>query len=145
MVVKVKPRKDGLPKISGVDGSEIWNKTYSYNGDRDQYDAVRMTIVGSDNYIYGSGFVQGGDKETIFMVYDGKAMIIKIDPSDGSEIWTEVNSSSEYALAVVESSSGDLFYGGFNSRSDLLTLSKLEEWRRNLDRNVRKYRENTTL
>ena len=116
-----------VARISGVDGSEIWNKTYSYDGDRDQYDAVRMTIVGSDNYIYGSGFVQGGDKETIFMVYDGKAMIIKIDPSDGSEIWTEVNPSSEYALAVVESSSGDLFYGGFNSRRDLLTLSKLEK------------------
>lgn len=115
-----------VARLSGVDGSEMWSKTYPFDGNEYQYDAVRMTIVGSDNYIYGSGFVQGGDNETIFMVYGGKAMIIKIDPSDGSEIWTTLNANSEYALAVVESSSGDLYYGGFSSKSDLLTLSKLD-------------------
>ena len=41
-----------VARLSGVDGSEMWSKTYPFDGSEYQYDAVRMTIVGSDNYIY---------------------------------------------------------------------------------------------
>ena len=34
-----------------------------------EFDGIRMTIVGSDGYIYASGFVRGDEARTIFIVY----------------------------------------------------------------------------
>ena len=62
-------------------------------------------MTGSDNYIYASGFIGGDDPGTIFIVY-AERNSYEIDPSDGTEIWTNINSSSEYSVAVVESSDG---------------------------------------
>ena len=39
-------------------------------------------------------------------------MLMKIDPINGNEIWTHENFNSEYALAVVESDFGNMYYGG---------------------------------
>jgi hypothetical protein len=95
-----------------------------------------MTIVGSDGYIYGAGFIEGDEPGSIFIVYAGKAMVMKIDPGNGDEIWTHSNPNSDYALAVVEASDGNLYYGGTEFDEDL-TLTKLskdgtESWTRSL-------------
>ena len=37
-------------------GSIVWNRTYNINQGNNMFDGVRTTIVGSDGYIYGSGF-----------------------------------------------------------------------------------------
>ena len=63
-----------------------------------------MTIIGSDGYIYAAGFIGGDEAGTIFIVYAGQSVVMKIDPSDGSEIWTDINPNSEYSIALVESS-----------------------------------------
>jgi len=93
-----------VARLNGNDGSTMWSKTYNSPGDQYKFDAVRMTIVGSDGYLYGAGFIEGDEPGTIFVVYGGKAVIIKIDPGNGNEIWTHSNLNSAYALAVVEAS-----------------------------------------
>ena len=36
---------------------------------------------------------------------------MKIDPSDGSEIWTDINPNSEYSIEIlVESSDGYIYF-----------------------------------
>jgi hypothetical protein len=61
------------------------------------------------------------------MVYGGQAMLMKIDPSNGNEVWTHTNNASEYAIAVVESSAGDFYYGSKVFNSDL-TLTKVNSF-----------------
>ena len=68
-----------------------------------------MTVIGTDGYIYASGFVGADEAETIFIVYSGQAAVMKIDPFDGSEVWTDINPNSEYSIALVESSNGYIF------------------------------------
>jgi hypothetical protein len=104
----------------------MWSKTYHSDGESWQYDAIRMTIIGSDGYIYGAGFIGGDEPGTIFMVYGGDATIMKIDPENGDEIWTHVNPNTAYALAVVEASDGHLYYGSSVYDEDL-TLTKLNK------------------
>ncbi|MCH2043317.1 MAG: T9SS type A sorting domain-containing protein [Saprospiraceae bacterium] len=113
-----------VARLNGDNGDVMWDKTYTYTGGSNQYDAVRMTLVGSDGFIYGSGFVNGDEAATIFVVYGGQAMVMKINPSNGNEVWTHTNSATAYALAVVQSSAGDLYYGSkvFDSN---LTLTKI--------------------
>jgi hypothetical protein len=115
-----------LARLNGSDGSAMWSKTYHSEGESWQYDAIRMTIVGSDGYIYGAGFIGGDEQGTIFMVYGGEAAIMKIDPDNGDEIWTHSNPNTAYALAVVEASDGMLYYGGKPWDEDL-TLTKLSK------------------
>ena len=100
------------------------------------YDGIRSTIIGNDGYIYGAGFIGGDESDTIFIVYGGNAMSIKVNPSNGQEIWTAINNQTEYAVSIVESSDGNLYYGSTNYEGDL-TLTKLnnngsELWTRNL-------------
>ena len=102
----------------------MWNKTYGYSGSSWMYDGVRMTIVGDDGYIYGSGFVQGDEPNTIFVVYGGKGMIIKINPINGNEVWTSINEDVEYALSLVQASNNFLYYGSA-LYDENLSLSKL--------------------
>ena len=61
-----------------------------------------------DIYI-SSGFIGGDEAGTIFIVYAGQSVVMKIDPSDGSEIWTDINPNSEYSIALVESSDGYIY------------------------------------
>lgn len=125
-----------VARLNGDDGSVMWSKTYNSDGGTREYDAVRMTIVGSDGYIYGSGFIRGEEQQTIFMDYGGEATVMKIDPDNGEEIWTHSNPNTAYALALVESSDGYLYYGSAVHDEDL-TLTKLnkegnEIWTRSL-------------
>ncbi len=113
-----------VARLNGNDGSILWSQTYNFNGGANSADGVRMTVIGSDGYIYGSGFVGGDEAGTIFIVYAGQAMLMKIDPSTGNEVWTHTNSNSEYALAVVEDSNGDLYYGS-TSYEENLKITKL--------------------
>ena len=114
----------------------MWEKTYTSSGNQYQFDGIRMTIIGSDGFIYGAGFIGGDEPGTIFIVYAGQAMLMKIDPINGNEIWTHENFNSEYALAVVESDDGNMYYGGI-LYDDNLKLTKIntygdEIWTRNL-------------
>jgi len=125
-----------VTRLNGDDGSTIWSKTYNSDGGSRQYDAIRMTIVGSDGYIYGAGLIRGEERGTIFMDYGGEAAVMKIDPDNGEEIWTHSNPNSVYALALVEASDGHLYYGSAVYDEDL-TLTKLnkdgsELWTRSL-------------
>ena len=125
-----------VARLNGDDGSTMWSKTYNSTGEEWQYDAIRMTIVGSDGYIYGAGFIGGDEPGTIFMLFGGEATVMKIDPRNGNEIWTHSNPGSAYALAVVEASNGNLYYGG-KPRNKNLTLTKLskdgkESWTKSL-------------
>ena len=125
-----------VARLNGDDGSTMWSKTYISEGGAWQYDAVRMTIVGSDGYIYGAGLIRGEEQGTIFMDYGGEAAVMKIDPDNGDEIWTHSNPNTAYALALVEASDGHLYYGSAVHDEDL-TLTKLnkdgsEIWTRSL-------------
>tara|TARA_Y100001954_G_C15805591_1_gene602459 strand:- start:306 stop:1682 length:1377 start_codon:yes stop_codon:yes gene_type:complete len=121
-----------IARINGDTGTIIWDRTYNYDGKNGEYDGVRMTCIGSDGFIYGSGFVNGDESGTIFVVYAGSAMIIKVDPSNGDEIWTYTNNNSEYALACVESSDNYIFFGGVEYEQGLsvtkLSLNGIESW-----------------
>ena len=113
-----------VSRVNGNNGGIMWNKTYGYSGSSWMYDGVRMTIVGDDGYIYGSGFVQGDEPNTIFVVYGGKGMIIKINPINGNEVWTSINEDVEYALSLVQASNNFLYYGSA-LYDENLSLSKL--------------------
>ena len=39
----------------------VWEKTYNTPGSNWEFDGIRMTMIGSDNYIYASGFIGGDD------------------------------------------------------------------------------------
>lgn len=124
-----------MARLNGDNGSIIWNKTYT-TGNASMFDGIRTTIVGNDGQIYGAGFVGGDEPDTIFVVYGGSAMVIKVNPSNGNEIWTHINSDTEYAMAIIETPSGNLFYGSTNYDENL-TLTKIETngseiWTRNL-------------
>ena len=113
-----------IARVNGDNGDIIWDKTYNYNGGNNEYDGVRMTCIGSDGFIYGSGFVNGDESDTIFVVYAGSAMIIKVDPNNGDEVWTHINNETEYALACVESSDNYIYYGGVEYEEGL-SITKL--------------------
>jgi len=125
-----------VARLNGEDGSVMWSKTYPSDGESWQYDGIRMTIVGSDGYIYGSGFIGGDEPGTIFMVYGGAAAVMKIDPDNGDEVWTHSNPKTAYALAVVEASDGHMYYGSGAWDEDLsltkLNNSGVEIWTKNL-------------
>jgi hypothetical protein len=121
-----KTQERWVARLNGDDGSTMWSRSYFSDGDPRQYDAIRMTIIGTDGYIYGAGLIGGVEQGTIFMTYGGEATIIKIDPENGDEIWTHVNPNTAYALAVVEDSDGHLYYGSSVFEKDL-TLTKLNK------------------
>ena len=125
-----------MARLNGDDGSIIWNQNYNSSGSSSMFDGIRSTIIGNDGYIYGAGFIGGDESDTIFIVYGGSAMTIKVNPSNGQEIWTAINNQTEYAVSIVESSNANLYYGSTNYEGDL-TLTKLnnngnELWTRNL-------------
>ena len=125
-----------MARLNGDDGSIIWNQDYNSSGNSSMFDGVRSTIVGNDGYIYGAGFIGGDESDTIFIVYGGNAMTIKVNPSNGQEVWTAINSQTEYAVSIVEASNGNLYYGSTNYEGEL-TLTKLnnngnELWTRDL-------------
>ena len=90
----------------------MWDQVYSYPGGGGQYDGLRSVMVGTDGFVYASGFVQGDESDTIFVVYAGSSVVMKVDPSNGDVIWSSVNNSSEYALATIQGPDGDLYSGG---------------------------------
>ena len=125
-----------LARLNGDNGSIIWSQDYNSSGNSSMYDGIRSTIIGNDGYIYGAGFIGGDESDTIFIVYGGNAMSIKVNPTNGQEVWTAINNQTEYAVSIVESSDGNLYYGSTNYEGDL-TLTKLnnngsELWTRNL-------------
>ena len=101
-----------LARLNGLTGVVMWDQVYTYAGGGGQYDGLRSAFVGSDGFIYASGFVQGDESDTIFVVYAGSAVVMKVNPTDGSVVWSSVNNASEYALATVQDSQGNLYSGG---------------------------------
>jgi hypothetical protein len=114
-----------VARLNGDDGSVMWSKSFQSDGESWQYDAIRMTIVGSDGYIYGAGLIGGDEEGSIFMAYGGEATVMKIDPASGNEIWTHSNPNTAYALALVEASDGHLYYGS-SVYDENLTLTQLD-------------------
>ena len=108
-----------MARLNGDNGSIIWNQDYNSSGSSSMFDGIRSSIVGNDGYIYGAGFIGGDESDTIFIVYGGNAMTIKVNPSNGQEIWTAINTQTEYAVSIVESSNGDLYYGSTNYDGEL--------------------------
>ena len=53
-----------------------------------------IVMVGSDGFIYASGFVQGDESDTIFVVYAGSSVVMKVDPLNGDVVWSSVNNAS---------------------------------------------------
>ena len=129
-----------LCRLNGDDGSIMWEQTYTYSGNQYQFDGIRMTTFESDGYIYASGFIGGDEAGTIFIVYGGQAMIMKIDPTTGNEIWTHTNYNSEYALSVVMDNNQNLYYWGV-MYDDNLKITKVntngeEIWTRDLSNTI---------
>ena len=116
-----------IARLNGDDGSVIWDKTYNSSGSFNEFDGIRMTIIGSDGYIYASGFIGGDEAGTIFIVYAGQAVVMKIDPTDGSEIWTDINPNSEYSVALVESSDNYIYSAGTGWADDL-NITKIDRF-----------------
>ena len=108
-----------MARLNGDDGSVIWDITYNFSGGLNEFDGIRMTMIGSDGYIYASGFVGGDEAGTIFIVYAGQSVVMKVDPADGSEIWTDINPNSEYSIALVESSDNYIYSAGTAWAEDL--------------------------
>lgn len=101
-----------LTRLHGLTGEVMWDQVYSYPGGGGQYDGLRTVMVGSDGFLYASGFVQGDESDTIFVVYAGSSVVMKVDPVNGDVVWSSVNNASEYALATIQGPNGDLFSGG---------------------------------
>ena len=116
-----------IARLNGDDGSVIWDKTYNFSGSANEFDGIRMTIIGSDGYIYAAGFIGGDEAGTIFIVYAGQSVVMKIDPSDGSEIWTDINPNSEYSIALVESSDDYIYSAGTGWAEDL-SITKIDRF-----------------
>ena len=66
-----------MARLNGDNGSIIWNKTYT-TGNNSMFDGIRTAIVGSDGQIYGAGFVDGDEPDTIFVVYGGSGLVINV-------------------------------------------------------------------
>ena len=124
-------------RLNGNDGSIMWEQIYNSSGNQYEFDGIRTGIVGSDGYIYASGFIGGDEGGTIFIVYGGQAMLMKIDPSNGQEIWTHTNDNSEYAVALVESNENEFYYGGAlydeNLKLTKVNSNGQEIWTRDLE------------
>lgn len=101
-----------LTRVNGLDGSVMWDRVYDYAGGGGQFDGLRTVAVCEDGMVVASGFVQGDESDTIFVVYAGSALVMKVNPSNGDVIWESVNGQSEYALATVQIADGSLFSAG---------------------------------
>lgn len=112
-----------LTRLDGSDGSIMWDQVYTYAGGGGQYDGLRNVTVGADGFVYASGFVQADESDTIFVVYAGSAVMMKVDPSSGEVIWSSVNSASEYCIASVQASDG-MWYSGGVMYEEGLSLTK---------------------
>ena len=76
--------------------------------------------------------------EQFLLVYGGQAMLMKVNPSNGEEIWTHTNTDSEYALAVVEDNNNNIYYGG-TLYDDYLKLTKINNQGEEVYKRFRKY------
>ena len=101
-----------LARIDGSDGGLMWESVIDHAGQNWQFDGIRTAMIGDDGYIYGSGFIGGDEPNTIFVVFAGQELVLKADPANGEIAWTSVIDASEYGLATVQDSSGDLYTGG---------------------------------
>ena len=101
-----------LARIEGSDGGLMWESIIDHAGQNWQFDGIRTAMIGDDGYIYGSGFIGGDEPNTIFVVFAGLELVLKADPANGEIAWTSAIDASEYGLATVQNSSGDLYTGG---------------------------------
>ena len=101
-----------LARIEGSDGGLMWESIIDQAGQNWQFDGLRTAMIGDDGYIYGSGFIGGDEPNTIFVVFAGQELVLKADPVNGEIAWTSAIDASEYGLATVQDSSGDLYTGG---------------------------------
>jgi len=101
-----------LARIEGSDGGLMWESIIDHAGQNWQFDGLRTAMIGDDGYIYGSGFIGGDEPNTIFVVFAGLELVLKADPANGEIAWTSAIDASEYGLATVQNSSGDLYTGG---------------------------------
>lgn len=101
-----------LARIEGSDGGLMWESIIDHAGQNWQFDGIRTAMVGDDGYIYASGFTGGDEPNTIFVVFAGQELVLKANPATGEIAWTSAVDASEYGLATVQDSSGDLYTGG---------------------------------
>jgi hypothetical protein len=101
-----------LARIEGSDGGLMWESIIDHAGQNWQFDGIRTAMIGDDGYIYGSGFIGGDEPNTIFVVFAGQELVLKADPANGEIAWTSAIDASEYGLATVQDSSGELYTGG---------------------------------
>ncbi len=101
-----------LARIEGSDGGLMWESIIDHAGQNWQFDGIRTAMIGDDGYIYGSGFIGGDEPNTIFVVFAGQELVLKANPANGEIAWTSAVDASEYGLATVQDSSGDLYTGG---------------------------------
>lgn len=101
-----------LARIEGSDGGLMWESIIDHAGQNWQFDGIRTAMIGADGYIYASGFISGDESNTIFVVFAGQELVLKADPANGEIAWTSAIEASEYGLATVQDSSGDLYTGG---------------------------------
>jgi outer membrane protein assembly factor BamB len=101
-----------LARMDGSDGSVMWETVLEQAGNNGEFDGLRTAMVGDDGYIYASGFRSGDEANTIFVVFAGQEFILKAEPSDGQILWSSAIGASEYGLATVQDSAGDLYTAG---------------------------------
>ena len=63
----------------------------------------------------------------LYLLCTGQSVVMKIDPSDGSEIWTNINPNSEYSIALVESSDDYIYSAGTRWDEDL-SVTKIDKF-----------------
>lgn len=119
-------RERWVARLNGDEGTVIWSNAYQSVGNQYQFDSVRNVTVGSDGFIYGSGFIQGDERDSFFVVYAGQAFVMKINPDTGDEIWTSVIDGVEFGVAHQEGADGYIYVAGALFEEDL-TLTKVEK------------------
>ena len=64
----------------------------------------------------------------LYLLYMGQSVVMKVDPTDGSEIWTDINPNSEYSVALVESTN-DYIYSAKGTRwAEDLSITKIDKF-----------------
>ncbi|MBO74631.1 MAG: hypothetical protein CMD33_05105 [Flavobacteriales bacterium] len=101
-----------LARIDGSDGGLVWETILDQPGNNWEFDGLRSSTVGEDGYIYASGFTGGDEPNTVFVVFAGVETVLKADPDNGEIEWNSLLLASEYGLATVQDSNGDLYTAG---------------------------------
>ena len=100
-------------KYSGVDGSTLWQNTYS--GTTLRYDYARGIALDNDGNPVVAGYTNKGTDNSTNINYDW--LIIKYDSTTGSRLWTQTYESrlnaSEVSYDVAADENNDMYVSGY--------------------------------